>query len=464
MRFNHFLILAATTAATLSFAGCDDETNGIGSSLIQSENDIIIEDNFTITGHSVTNDKVQSRTAMLLLGSIDAEDYGHFSSDFVTQFMPVAEIDSTLTSAAAIDSVKLKLMFAPGNFVGDSIIPMGLEVYRLNKGLQAPIFSDFNPEDYYDASRPIGSTVYAASNLELSDSLKKLDHRDIYVDLPRDLGVELYNLYTTDPGAYINPTTFAQHFPGIYVRNSYGSGRVTQIGATLLQLYYHYDTTNAAGRDTTYNYIGSFYSATPEVLSNNNIAYNMAPQLNDDVAQGQQLIVAPAGLEVEMTFPLLDIIRYYRANAGRLSVINNLTLSIPATNIANTYGIRPPSQLLMVLKKDKEEFFEESKVTDGITSFYATFSDDTDTYDFSSLRSYLLDALEREEELDADDFTFILTPVTVDAETVTDPYTGNRVNYVKSIVPYVQQPAMTRLLLDKAKLQLTFTNQSVSKN
>jgi len=460
MRLKQLHIIAAPLVVSVALVSCGD-TDSIGSSLIQSENNIIIEDDFTITGHSVTNDKVQSRTAMLLLGSIDAAGYGQFASDFVTQFMPVAQLDTTLTSAAAIDSVKLKLMYAPGNFVGDSVMPMGLEVFRLKKGLQAPIFSDFNPSDYYDASQPIGSTVYATSNLELSDSLKKLDHRDIYVDLPRDLGVELYNLYQTDPEAYLDPSSFAGHFPGIYVRNSYGSGRVTQIGATLLQLYYHYDTKNTAGRDTTYNYVGSFYSATPEVLSNNNIDYNMAPQLNDLVAQGQQLIVAPAGLEVEMEFPLIDLLNYYHANSGRLSVINNLTLSIPAVNISNTYGIRPPSQLLMVLKKDKEKFFEEGKVTDGVTSFYATYSDDTDTYDFSSLRNYLLDALDRKEELTADDYTFILTPVTVDAETVYDSYTGTNRIYVKSIVPYVQQPAMARLRLEDAKLELTFTNQSV---
>lgn len=460
MRFKYITGIAASLCVAATVAGCG-ETDSIGSSLIQSENNIIIEDNFTITGHSVVNDKVQSRTAMLLLGSIDAEDYGHFESDFVTQFMPVAQIDTTLTSAAAIDSVKLKLMFAPGSFVGDSVMPMGLEVFRLKKGLKAPIFSDFNPEDYYDASQPIGSVVYATSNFELSDSLKKLDHRDIYVDMPRDLGVELFNLYQSDPQSYINPEAFAQHFPGIYVKNSYGSGRVTQIGATLLQLYYHFDTVNSAGRDTTYNYIGSFYSATPEVLSNNNIEYALAPQLNARVQAGEQLVVAPAGLEVEMEFPLLDIIKYYKEKSGRLSVINNLTLSIPAINIANTYGIRPPSELLMVLKKDKEKFFEEGKVTDGVTSFYATFSKETDTYDFSSLRNYLLDALQREGELSPDDYTFILTPVTVDSETIRDSYYGTPSVYVKSIVPYVQQPAMVRLRLDEAKIQLTFTNQSV---
>lgn len=461
MRVKYFPVIAASLLASAALVGCGD-TDGIGSSLIQSENNIIIEDNFSLSGHSVENDRVQSRTAMLLLGSIDADEYGHFASDFVTQFMPVAKLDTTLTSAAAIDSVKLKMMYAPGSFVGDSIMPMGLEVFRLDRNLKAPIFSDFNPEDYYDPSRPIGSAIYATSNLELSDSLKNLDHRDIYVNLPLELGVELYDLYQTNPEVYNNPQAFAQYFPGIYVRNSYGSGRVTQIGATLLQLYYHYDTKNSAGRDTTYNYVGSFYSATPEVLSNNNIAYDMAPELDRQVAEGQPLIVAPAGLEVEMTFPLTDIINYYRENAGRLSVINNLTMSIPATNISNTYGIRPPSQLLMVLKKDKDKFFEESKVTDGVTSFYATFSDDTDTYDFSSLRNYLLDALEREEPLTADDFTFILTPVSVDAETVYDPYTGSKKVYVKSIVPYVQQPAMVRLRLDDAKIELTFTNQSVN--
>lgn len=461
MRFNNFIIIATSLFASTSLFSCGD-TDSIGSSLMQSENTIVIEDGFAITGHSIKNDKVQSRTSMLLLGSIDAEEYGHFESDFVTQFMPVAQIDSTLTSVAAIDSVKLKMMFAPGNFVGDSIIPMGLEVFRLTADLKAPIFSDFDPSQYYDASKVIGSTVYDASNLELSDSLKGLDHRDIYVDLPLELGTELFSLYQKNPAIYNDPQAFAKEFPGIYVRNSYGAGRVTQIGAAMLQLYYHYDTTNSEGNDTTYNYIGNFYSATPEVLSNNNIAYDIASSLEDRAAQGEQLVVAPAGLDVEMTFPLLDVINFYHQNSGNLSVINNLTLSIPATDISNEYGIDPPAQLLMVLKKDKDEFFENSEVTNGITSFYADFSDETDTYDFSSLRSYLIDALQREEELTEEDFTFILTPVTVDSETVYDSYSGGYQVYVKSIVPYVQQPAMARLRLDNAKVVLTFTDQRVN--
>ena len=460
MKPSIYSVLFASAIASIALTACGD-TDSIGSSLIQSDNEIIIEDNFTLTGHSVENNKVQSRTAMLLIGSIDTDQYGKFDSDFVTQFMPVAQLDSTLTSEKDIDAVKLKLMFAPGNFVGDSVVPMGLEVFRLNKGLKAPIFSDFDPSDYYDHSKPIGSTIYATSNLELSDSLRELDHRDIYVDLDPDLGVELFKLYKSNPQIYNDPQTFAQHFRGIYVRNNYGSGRVTQIGATILQLYYHHDTVNDAGRDTTYNYIGNFYSATPEMLSNNNIAFDMAQPLRDKADAGHPIIVAPAGLDVEMTFPLRDIINFYRQHSGKLAVINNLTLSIPTAAISNSYGIRPPAQLLMVLKKDKDEFFNKCKVTDGVTSFYANYSDDTHSYDFSSLRSYLLDALQREDELTADDFTFILTPVTVGDETVYDSYTGGYTTYVKDIVPYVQQPAMVELLLSDAKIEFTFTNQTI---
>lgn len=459
MRFKHIPAIAALAVAA-TFTSCDDETS-IGSSLVQADNEIIIEEDFHVTGHSVINDRVQSRTPMLLIGSIDAKDYGNFSSDFVTQFMPVASIDTTLTAASAIDSVKLLMMFQPGSFVGDSVIPMGIDVYRLNKGLKAPIFSDFNPQSYYDPSQKLGSAIYAASDLEMPDSVKKLGYRAIYVDMPLSLGRELYDLYQEDPAVYNNPAAFAEHFPGIYVKNSYGSGRVTQIGATLIQLFYHFDTKNSAGRDTTYNYTGNFYSATPEVLSNNNIDYTIAPQLISRMEAGEQLIVAPAGLEVEMEFPLKEIISYYRQNSARLSVINSLTFSIPTSKIANTYGINPPSQLLMVLKKDKASFFENGDVTNGITSFYAAYNEATDSYDFTSLRQYILDALEREDEITADDYTFVLTPVTVDVETVYNSYTGGQTSYVKSIIPYVQQPAMIRLLLDKSKIKFTFTNQNL---
>jgi hypothetical protein len=459
MKTNTLLIGAVALTASALLSSCDD-AGTIGESLLPIENTIIVEDDFTVTGHSVSNERIQSRTITQLLGKIDAEGYGNFSSDFVTQFMPAASLDTTLTSASAIDSLKLVMMYYNDGIVGDSIVPMGLEVYRLNKNLQAPIYSDFNPEDYYDASAPIASTIYGASNLELNDSLKELEYKSIYVDLPRSLAVELYNVYKNNPAAYLDPTQFSQYFHGFYVKNSYGAGRVTKVQGTVMQMYYHYDTVTDEGNDTTYNYVGNYYSVSPEIITNNNINYTMSPDLLRRVDQGENLIVAPAGLEVEMTFPLLDIIDRYRSKAGQLAIVNDLTLSIPASTISNDYSIKPPEYLLLILKNKKKEFFEKSSLTDSETSFYAEYDSSTGSYDFSSMRQYLLNALNSTEPITEDDYTFVITPVSVNTETNSSSYYYTT-TVVSSIVPYIEQPAMVKLNLDKAKIVLTFSNQNL---
>lgn len=448
----------ATAVLAVITAGCDD-SGSIGSSLNPIENSIEVESDFTVSGRSTDNSRIQSRTITQLIGDIDAKGYGKFRSDFVTQFMPAAALDSTLVSSEDIDSVKLLMMFSDGGYVGDSVIPMGLEVYRLNKNLVAPIFSDFDPEDYYDPTAPIASTVYGASDLELSDSLKKLDYKSIYVTLPRQIGVDLFNLYKTNPAAYIDPVKFNEYFHGLYVKNSYGSGRVTKIEGTLIQLYYHYNTKNSAGRDTIYKYVGNYYSVSPEIITNNNIDYVMSRDLIERVNNGEILVVAPAGLEVEITFPLEDIVDRYRTKAGQLALINDLTFSIPASEIANDYMINPPDNLLLILKSEKDTFFEKSKIVDNKTSFYAAYDSTTGSYDFSSMRQYLLDALKKETAFTSDDYTFVITPVTIQTESSGSYYGSTTV--ISSIVPYIEEPAMVRLDLEKAKIVLTFSNQNI---
>lgn len=461
MKINHLAVVAVSLLSIAGATSCE-ESNSIGSSLIQSENSIIIEEGFTVKGTSIDNSKVQSRTIMQLLGEINAKGYGKFRSDFVTQFMPAAALDSTLVSAEHIDSVKLLMMFNRGSLVGDSVIPMGLEVYRLTKNLPVPIFSDFDPEEYYDRTAPIASKVYSANNIGLpTDSLKKLSYREIYVDLPRELGMELFDLYKTNPSAYLDPTVFSNYFHGLYVKSSYGSGRVTKIGGTLIQLYYHYNTKNSAGRDTTYNYTGNFYSVSPEIVTNNNIDYTISSDLTERIADGENIIVAPAGIDVEIQFPLLDVISKYNRDKGQLSIINDLTFSIPASKISNSYNINPPENILLVLKDKKDEFFGQAKITDSKTSFYATYDTTTGMYKFSSMRQYLLDALTRERELTPEDYTFVITPVTINKESTNSYYGSSQTSYITSIVPYVEQPAMAKLDLENAKIILTFSNQNL---
>lgn len=460
-----FILKSATLCAIMAggamMVSCNEDSN-IGSSLVDVNGSITITDKFTVEGSSVPIGAVQSRTVMQLIGNIDAKGYGKFNADFVTQFMPAMTLDSLLTSDSQIDGLRLVMMYRNGQFVGDSIVPMGLEVYRLDKKLTAPIYSDVNPDQFYNPADMLGSRSYTASNLELSDSLAKLSYREIFVDLPKSLALELYDMYRQNPATYADPTLFNDKFKGIYVKSSFGSGRVTKLGATALQMLWHYDTKNAAGRDTTYNYIGTYYAVSPEIVTNNNIGYVMAPELQQRIDRGENLLVAPAGQEIELTFPIEDIMHYYRTNKSKLTVLNDLTFSVPAERIANNYGINPPQYALMVLKNKKKEFFEKSQVTDNVTSFYAKYDVTTGQYDFGSMRRYMIDMLAK-ESLTPDDYTFTITPVSVTLETVGNSYYGNQTNIVTAIAPYVEQPAMVKINLDKSKIILTFSKQN-SKN
>lgn len=447
-------------ASAMVATSCDDSNDNIGSSLVQTDSDVVIASDFKLEGTTQLNDKIQSRTVTQLIGQIDAPDYGFLSADFVTQFMPSARLDTLIQSKEQIDSLKLLMMFSKGSFVGDSVVPMGIEVYQLTKQLHAPIFSDFNPEDYYDPSKPLGEKVYGASNLSYwGDNSDK--YNAIYVNLPKQLGLDFYNLYQTDPSAVASPTAFAKHFQGIYVKNCYGSGRVTKIGATAMELFFHYNSKTSAGKDTIISSSTLLMQATPEIVTNNNIQYVTSESISKRISQGQQLVVAPAGYDVEIKFPVKQIIDYYKEHKGMLSVINSLTMSIPVERISNSYGIDPPKYLLMVKSSERQKFFENSDITDNVNSFYAEYNTASNSYDFTSFRRYILDAIakvDKGEEIDPDDYTFLLTPVSIEIETVNGYYQTQTV--VKAIAPYIEGPAMVRLMVDDAKITFTFSNQS----
>ena len=466
MTFKHSAILAAAMVSAASLSGCKDTTEDIGSSLVTDNSEVVIEDEYSVSGRVVENSKVQSRTITEILGVIDAEGYGKFSSDFVTQFMPAQNIASDEVAVDDIDSLNLVLTMPTGSFVGDSVAPMGLEVFRLTKTLPYPIYSDFDPvaEQCFDPSKPIASKIYAVNALGQTDSVKALSYRQVSVKLPLSLGKELFTLYRENPSAYATPTAFAEHFAGIYVRNSYGSGRVTRFESVVMRMHYHTMGTDDDGKEVEVSQAGTYYAVTPVVITNNNINYDMAESLQKRVDDGEAIIVAPAGRDVELTFPLMDVIESYRSKSGGMAVINSLSMELPAEEIENDYGIAPPSRMLMLLSKDKDMFFANNEITDDVTSFVATYDSSEGCYTFSGLRAYLLKMLEEYEKngkVEAEDYTFTLTPVTVTTETNSSGYYQTS-TYISSITPYVLTPVMTKLDLGKAKITFTFTKQSVN--
>lgn len=454
-------LIALPLAGSAALSSCDDSTN-VGGSLVTDESQIVVATDFTVTGQTVVNPNVQSRTIVQVLGRFEAEGYGTFSSDFVTQFMPAATIPTTGITVNDIDSLQLVMRIPKNAWVGDTLLPMGLEVYRLNRQLPAPIFSDFDPEGYYDTADKLAEKMYVCNALGATDSIRKLSYREINVTLPRSLGQELFQLYLDHPEAYTFPANFSRYFPGIYVRNSFGSGRVVAISTTTMRLYYHTTSTDSEGKEVINRQSGNYYAVTPEVILNNNIDYTIDDALQARIDAGEQILVAPVGRDVEMTFPLQKVIDYYHENAGSLSVVNTLTIDIPATAIENEYGIEPPTNLLLILKAKKDEFFRKNMLTDDISSFYATYDSANHRYRFSGLRGYLLEALKK-ESFTPDDYEFVLTPVNVETETnqSNSYYYNTPSTYVSAINPYVGAPALVKLDLDKCTVTFTFSKQTV---
>lgn len=452
----------------IALAACDN-SDQIGSSIISDEVSIVTvsstdeNSDFKITGHPVKNNRVQSRTIMQLLGSINAGEYGAFSSDFVTQFMPSAKIE---TEGVVVDGLTLRMAIPKSTgYVGDTLIPMGLEVYELTRNLQYPIYSNFGEEvdEYYDSSKPLASQIYNFNTVGMSDSVKALSYYDIAVDMPREMGQRLFDIYKESPDNYLIPERFAEKFHGLYVKNNFGDGRVVKIGATIMTLNYHIDSKTDEGKDTTIYYEGDYYAVSPEIITNNNITYTMSTSLEKKFQDGENMLVAPTGIDIEMEFPINNILENYVNGAGKISVINSLSFSLPVELIENDYGITPPPYILMVRSDKKEEFFAKNQITDNMTSFLGTYNSSTKQYDFPDMRSYLSDRVAN-GPAKPEEYTFTLTPVTVNTETNSSSsyyYYGTTTSTVSSIVPYVETPAMVKISLDDAKIILSYSKQTL---
>lgn len=446
-----------------SLIACED-TTGIGSSIIEDEVEVLVDSSFTVTGFSVANPVIQGRTESQILGKIDAKGFGNFSSDFITQFMPAVALDTFGITIETLDSIKLRMFMNYGDCIGDTLAPMGVEVYRLDKAIESPIYSDFNPSSYYSSDGLLGSTIYTASVIGLPESLvERYTHPDtavrvVEVDMPMSLAYEFWNKYLSDPLIWNDPQQFAEWFPGIYVKNSFGSGRVMTFYSTAMYLYYsrhlQYDEV-----DTIIPGSQIFLSVTPEVINNNNFNLSISSDIVN-LAQTKPVIVAPIGYDVEVTLPIQEIVDKYRNATNTFSVINSMDFNIPVEEISNQYGIEPPEYLLLVRKDMKDSFFSKQQVTDNINSFYASYDSDNKCYDFSSMRQYFLE-MSAKDSITADDAEFILTPVSLMTETYTSSYYYTTQTTILAIVPYTGSPAMAQLDLDNAKITLTFSRQTL---
>lgn len=461
-KFALSIVLGSCAAGFLT--SCDDEN--IGSSIVNGDVSIEVDSSFTVTGHSVRYADFNSRSESLLIGRLSAEGFGDLEAYFASRLMPANAI--SIPDTIPLDSVKgmrLRFRMKSTDFTGDSLAPQQLTVYNLTKQLPDDINNTTDLDGYYDTSSPLGVSSYTVTALG-TDNVNSAN-RSINIELSKDFARELVYKYRTTPSVFQWPDKFAELFPGIVVKSTFGRGLVANISNTEFITYYNVPAkktvvVDGVGvvRDTLHTDSTSIFAITPEVLSANLMQMRPAQNIVERIAAGECIMMSPGGYNVEVAFPAQDILNRYLSDNFNLGVINALTYEIPAHTVENSYDIAPPPYILMIKTSKMEEYFSNNDIPEDedTDAFWAAYDASKGSYTFSSMRPYIVDLM-RKGTVNPEDTQFTLVPVNITTEQAGSTYNPKTV--VTGCRYYIAHPTICRLDIPGSKVKFTYSRQVI---
>lgn len=401
-------LVALGIAATLY--SCDDETTGIGQFVADADMIPAKADSYTIETESYLLDSVYSRSSTAYLGKFTDKDYGTFSSDFLVQ-INCPENFILPDRIEEIKTAKLGLYYT--SYFGDSLASIRVQIDPLTKAIKddgtnkALYYSNLDPTEYYDKNAtPLAIKDYSAYDRTIPDSVRNED--GYYPNVAIDLGdgfcknfLEKYNYTETVNGKTIHPyfkdsESFINNvLKGFYVHTISGEGSILYISDIYLHLTIAYWTKTSEDKDTLVHTVVPM-SSTKEVFMSTRFKNSGMKELVSDPKC--TYLKTPAGLCTEVTLPIEEM---YQAHKN--DTLNSISVSFQKLKDQsnNPFKMGTSSNLLMVRKGEMKDFFENNKVYDNKTTFIATYSSTTNSYDFSKLNrliSYIFSEIRPEIE------------------------------------------------------------------
>ena len=388
-------LLTVLVIAALTFAACDDTTEGIGGSITNKIDNINISDSaFNVTTKSIVAGAVLSRNNTGLIGKMkDPETGNYVKGDYMTQLsvLPTFSVDTLdyikQANNGSIEADSCYLLVSYNASYGDTIAPMKVTAYEMTK----PMAEDQEYYSDYDAFKVKEGWVsennqHWSSNYNLSNT-SNVKNFKIYLNKKYKKDGKTYKNY----GSYImqtyaeHPEYFKTNFkflhnvcPGFYIKNVGGTGNMAKIWNT--ELIFYWTRHKTINKDSTAVSIGyNRFDGTEEVLQLNKIE-NDTENLKKLASKDQEkctYLKSPAGIFTEVTLPIGDIMKGHEKDT-----LNTATISFPRLNNENEdnpYNFATPSTILMVQKDSLQSFFEKSKLADSRTSYTASYSS-TGTY------------------------------------------------------------------------------------
>ena len=402
-------IIAAFLLAALMFAGCDDTTESVGSSLTAEEDKVLIKtDSFFVASRTIIADSVLSNSVVGSLGKVkDPETGAYLTANYMTQFGTLSDyklpdiqnILSVQDGNVVADSCDIRLFF--DKYYGDTLSVMKMTASEMAMPMKEGVFyySNFDPakEGFMRNGGLKKNKSYTLRNMAgdryVANSKYYPDIR-IFLNEPyTDANGVTYNNYGTyvmrkyyeNPDNFKNSLTFINNVcPGFYFEMKDGIGSLAYIKNCELNVYFTYKDVK---KDTVLTGTSTF-AGTEEVLQTTflrNDKNAIQRMVNDNTCT---YIKSPAGMFTELTIPVEDIFRGHENDT-----INSAQIVMRRINdetAYSKYNFGTPEKVLMVKADSMHTFFEENKVTDNETSYIAMYGPKENGYMYSNISALVV--------------------------------------------------------------------------
>lgn len=404
----------------LSLVGCDNRENSVGwesmpeYSKIQSHSK-----EYSLEWETVSADMSQDESSTSAnniyvssnygyLGSIPNREYGSIQSEYLTQFYcPSGFVFHEEPLEHRIDSVFIHLYYS--SYVGDSIAPMEISAYKLRKPLPFSRLSVSDASKYISSEEILGRVSYYAGRGQGKVASNNRVLHYLSIPLPRSLGQEIYEKSRKGAPEFANQASFDRYFPGIYLKNSAGTGSMIRVERTALTMFY-------SMRDTIFSSHGVRDSAVIAPHVQTLVHTSEVPQLAifqntgleklmQDHSSGYAYIKSPAGVLAEITIPTKAIKTYLDETPnGSVRDIVSVPLILQGESQGNqTYDLTLPDNLLLLPKDSVASFFkkEQTEAHSPYTTFLSIKSSiGSTTYNFGNISSLIKNHIATNPEKD----------------------------------------------------------------
>jgi hypothetical protein len=442
MKSNTIYKLLLTAVASIVLLSCNDTLSDVGLSIQPGGDKLSVgTDTLTLSANTIQVESINAKTDSPVLGEYLDSIFGTVKSDYVGEFYFPA--GKTFPSGSIIDSVRLYVSYT--SWTGDSLAPMQLSVYKLNKQLpQKGTTTDLDVTNYIE-SNPIGQQIFSGKNsvyhtqtVSSTTSSSTINVYDIIVDLPLSLGEEFLAESKKPDSKLKDSESLREFFPGLYMTTTFGNSTMINVELTSFVINYHYNDIggSSTGQDTIRKGELPLY-ITPEVTQLNTIQNKNANLLTPNA--NMTYIKSPAGVNTEIVFPMSQVADQLKSQA--LNLANFKVQAVPAVD-NGTFQLKAAPYLLLINKDSLSSFFQKKTLPNSVTTFYAAFNSTTYTYDFGNI-SAMVNHYKEKNNGTIKDLTYLLVPVSITQQTSQSSYYGSQSSVLTGVYNLMTPSATT---------------------